>query len=114
MCIDGNPLEYSHFVDLFRNVVEKMDPEPKERLLRLLKYTRGEACDLIKHCVQELSYTCYSHIEQPLRKRYRKPHIILSTYRKEVRNWAKWKFSDSKGIRKCYNFLVKFEGVPKE
>ena len=50
-CFDGNPLEYNHFADLFREVVEKWIPEPKGRLLRLLKYTRGEAHDLIKHCV---------------------------------------------------------------
>ena len=52
-CFDGNPLEYNHFVNLFREVVEKWIPEPKGRLL---KYTRGKAHDLIKHCVQEPSY----------------------------------------------------------
>ena len=82
-CFDGNPLEYNHFADLFREVVEKWIPEPKGRLLRLLKYTRGEAHDLIKHCVQEPSYMGYSHAQQLLRKRYGDPHIILSTYRKK-------------------------------
>ena len=41
------------------------------------------------------------------------PHIILSTYRKEIRNWPKLKFGDAKGFRKFYNFLVKCEGVAK-
>ena len=50
-CFDGNPLEYNQFVDLFREVVEKWIPEPKGRLLSLLKFTGGEAHDLIKHCV---------------------------------------------------------------
>ena len=113
-CFDGNPLEYNHYVDLSREVVEKWIPEPKERLLRLLKYTRGEAHDLIKHCLQKPSYMGYSHAQQLLRKRYRDPHIILTTYRKEVRNWPKLKFGDVKGFRKFYNFLVKCEGVAKE
>ena len=39
-CFHGNPLEYNHFVDLFREVGEKWIPEPKARLLRLLKFTR--------------------------------------------------------------------------
>ena len=52
-CIDGKPSEYNHVADLFREVVEKWIPEEKGRLLRLLKYIRGEAHDLIKHCVQE-------------------------------------------------------------
>ena len=60
-CLDGNPLEYNHFVVLFREVVEKWIPEPKGKLLRLLKYTRGEAYNLIKHCVKEPSYMGYSH-----------------------------------------------------
>ena len=51
---DGNPLDYHHFIDLFREVVEKWVQGPKGRLLRLLKYTRGEAHDLIKHCLQQL------------------------------------------------------------
>ena len=55
-CFDGNPLEYNHFLDLFREVVDKWISEPKGRLLRLFKYTRGEAHNLIKHCVQEPSY----------------------------------------------------------
>ena len=113
-CFDGNPLKYNHFIDLFREVVEKWIPEPKGRLVRLLKYTRGEAHDLIKHCVQEPLYMGYSHAQQLLRKRYGYPHIILSTYRKEVRNWPKLKFGDAKGFRKFYNFLVKCEGVAKE
>ena len=113
-CFDRNPLEYNHFADLFREEADKWIPEPKGMLMRLLKYTRGEAHDLIKHCVQEPSYMGYSHAQQLLRKRYGDPHIILSTYRKEVRNWPKLKFGDAKGFRKFYNFLVKCEGVSKE
>ena len=45
---DGNPLEYHHFVDLFREVVEKWIQDIKGRLLRLLKYTKGETQYLIK------------------------------------------------------------------
>ena len=52
-CFDENPLEYNHFADLFREVVEKWIPESKGRLLRLLKYARGEAHDLKNHFVQE-------------------------------------------------------------
>ena len=77
-CFDGNPLEYNHFADLFREVVEKWIPEPEGRLLRLLKYTRGEAQDLIKHCVEEPSYMGYSHAQELWRKRYGDPHVMKS------------------------------------
>ena len=52
-CFDGNSLEYNHFVDQFRVAAVTWIPKPKEKLLRLLKYTTGEAHDLIKHCMQE-------------------------------------------------------------
>ena len=42
------------------------------------------------------------------------PHIIISTYKKEVRNWPKLKFGDAKGFRKFYNFLLKCEGLAKD
>ena len=41
-------------------------------------------------------------------------HVILSTYRKEVRNWPKLKLGDTKGFRKFYNFPVKCEDVSKK
>ena len=62
-CFNGNPLEYNHFVNLFRDVVEKWIPVPKGRLLRLLKYSEGEVHDLIKHYVQQPSYMCYSYAQ---------------------------------------------------
>ena len=111
---DGNPLEYHHFIDLFREVVEKWVQDPKGRLLRLLKYKRGEAHDLIKHCLQEPSYTGYSHAQGLFRKRYGDPHTILASYRKEVRNWPKLKFGDGKEFRVFCNFLVKCDGVARQ
>ena len=111
---DGNPLEYNYFMDLFHEVVEKWIEDPKGRLLRLLKYIKGEVPDLIKHYVQEPSYMGHSTAKGLLRKRYGDPHIILSSYRREVRSWPKLKFGDAKGFREFYNFLVKCDGVAKE
>ena len=49
-------------------MVEKWIPDPKGRLLRLRKYTRGEAHDMIKHCLQEPSYIIgYTHAQGLLR-----------------------------------------------
>ena len=50
-CFDENPLEYHTFVNIFRIVVEKRILEVKERLLKLIKYTKAH--DLIKYCVQK-------------------------------------------------------------
>ena len=40
---DGNVLNYHHFVALFKEVVESKVEDPRGRLIRLLKYTSGEA-----------------------------------------------------------------------
>ena len=111
---DGNPLEYHDFIGFFREVVKKWVQDPKGRLLRLLKYTRGEAHDLIKHCLLEPPYTGYSHAQGFLRKKYGDSHIVLASYRKEVRNWPKLKFGDGKEFRVFYNFLVKCDGGARE
>ena len=49
-----------------------------------------------------------------LRQRYGDPHIVLASYRKEVRNWPKLTFGDAKGFRLFFNFLVKCDGVARE
>ena len=45
---DGNPLNYRYFMTLFREVVESKIEDPRGRLTRLIKYTTGEAKELIK------------------------------------------------------------------
>ena len=46
---DGNPLNYHYFMALFAEVVETKIEEPRGRLTRLIKFTTGEARELIKH-----------------------------------------------------------------
>ena len=50
---DGNPLDFHYFMTLFHEVVEQRIDDPRGRLARLLKYTSGNAKEMIKHCVQK-------------------------------------------------------------
>ena len=59
----------------------------------------GQALHLVKPFVQELPCMSYSHARQLLRKRYEDPHVMLSAYRKEVVNWPKLKFGNTKDFR---------------
>ena len=106
---DGNPSEYHH-----REVVVEWIQDPKGRLLRLLKYTRGEVHDMIKHCFQETFYIGYTHAQGLLRQRYGDPCLVLASYRKKVRNWSKLTFGHATGFGLFFNFLVKCDGVAKE
>ena len=49
----GNPLNFRYFMTLFREVVESKIEDPCGRLNRFIKYTTGEAKELIKHCIEQ-------------------------------------------------------------
>ena len=51
---DGNKLEYCYFMIFFHKIVEKRIDDSRGKLTRLIKYTKGYAKELIKHCVQQL------------------------------------------------------------
>ena len=48
---DGNPINYHYFIAIFKEAVESKIDDPRGCLARLIKYTKGEAKELIKHCV---------------------------------------------------------------
>ena len=103
---DGNPLNYHYFMALFSEVVETQIDNPRGRLTRLTKYTMGEPKELIKQCIQ-LPHDCgYQTAVTLLEKTYGNPHEILSSYRREVKDWPQIKFGDAKAFRKFYNFLL--------
>ena len=78
-------LEYHYFMEIFKEVVEKRIEDPRGRLTRLIKYTTGEAKDLIKHCIQQALSEGYKNAHELLRIRYGDPLKVLATYRKEIR-----------------------------
>ena len=45
---DRNPLNFFYFLELFKETVEKKIGHPKVQLTRLVKFTRGEAKELIQ------------------------------------------------------------------
>ena len=51
---------------LFHEEVEKRIDNPRERLVGLLKYTSGNAKEIIKDCVQEPPTMDYQHANKIL------------------------------------------------
>ena len=49
---DGNTLNYHYFIALFKEVVESKIDDIRGRLTRFIKYTIGDAKELIKHCIE--------------------------------------------------------------
>ena len=104
---DGNPLEYNYFIATFQEAVESKIDDPRGRLTRLIKYTKGEAKELIKNCIQEEPATGYTHAMWLLKNQYGNPHFIARAYINELHNWEPLKAGDSKAFRELYGFLNK-------
>ena len=87
---------------LFKEAVESKLEDPRERLIRLLKYTSGETKKLINHCIQLSSNECFKYAEYLLEKVYENPHKILASYRKEIKQWPQIKFGDARAFWKFH------------
>ena len=108
---DGSVLNYHHFMTLFKEVVESKVEDPRGRLIRLLKYTSGEAKELINHCIQLPSNEGFKYAKYLLEKVYGDPHKIQATYRKEIKQWSQIKFGDARAFRKFHTSLLKCRSI---
>ena len=71
---DGNPLNYRYFMVIFKEVVENRIANPRGRLIRLIKYTKGEAKELVMNCIHPPPREGYKIAKMLLEKRYGDPH----------------------------------------
>ena len=108
---DSNVVNYHYFIAIFREVVESKVDDPRGRLTRLIKYTSGDARELIKLCIQLPSNEGLKDAKYLLEKVYENPHKILASYRKEVKNWQQIKFGDAIAFRRFHNFLLRYKCV---
>ena len=84
---DGNPLEYNNFMTLLHELVEKRIDDPRGRLTRLIRYTKGDPKDMIQHCVQQPPSVGYKNAKKILDQKYGNPYNIMGVYRKEIKSW---------------------------
>ena len=101
----GDPLEYHFFKASFVEVVEKKVPDQKGRLTRLLKFTSGDAKDLIKHCILEEG-ACYDKAFQLLEKEYGNKQRLGTLYLNKLRLWPKVLQNDHVAYKKLHRFLL--------
>ena len=110
---NGNPLEYRYFVSMFNQVVIKKVSDQTGRLTRLLKFTGGEARELIKHCIHFPPETGYETAMRLLNSRYGNPHYLLASYSKEIKAFPSVKPGDASCFRKFYSFVLKCKAFSK-
>ena len=110
---NGNPLEYQFFVSMFNQLVEERVSDQTGRLTRLLKFTDGEAKELIKHCIHFPPETGYETAMRLLNNRCGNPHYLLASYRKEIKALPSVKPGDGSRFRKFYSFVLKCDTFSK-
>ena len=103
----GNPLNYQYFMSLFEELIEKKISDPFGKLARLIKYTRGEAKELIQHCSQMPQPDGYHLAKELLEKEYGDPHKVTSAYMKELKSWKTIRAGDVRDFKRFYRFLLK-------
>ena len=96
---------------VFKEVVEKKVTDSRGRLARLIKFTKGEAKEIAKKCIQLPAEVGYKTAKRLLNERFGDPHRITAAYRKEIKQWPQIKAGDADGYRKFQNFLVKCKNI---
>jgi len=102
---DGNPLEYKFFLATFKEAVETRITESRGRLTRLLMYLRGDAKELVKHCIH--ADDGYETAMNLLQINFGDPYQIYASYKKELLNFPALKFGDAAAFRRYYGHLLR-------
>ena len=82
--------------------VEKMIDDQRGRLTRLIKYTDGDAKDLIKHCVHADPLYCYDRAIALLDAEYGSSHKSSYAYLQRLHEWPSIKLTDTVSFKKLY------------
>jgi hypothetical protein len=90
----GNPLDFRYFRTTFRESVEKKVPDSRGRLTRLLKYTTGDAKDLIKHCIYESADGCFDAAISLLEREYGNRQVVVNSFLNQLKSWPAVKLND--------------------
>ena len=67
---DVNPLNFNYFWSMFHETVEKKIDNPQGRLTWLIKYTCGEARELVENFIDDRPDVRYANARNLLEKQY--------------------------------------------
>ena len=96
---------------VFKEVVENKVTDPGGRLTGLIKFTKEEAKEIAKNCIQLPSELGFKTAKRLLTDRFGDSHIITASYRKEVKQRPQIKAGDADAYRRFQNVLFKCENI---
>ena len=92
---DGDPMEFHYFMAIFHEVVERKVDDKQGKLRHLIKFTKGEAKEMIKTCIHLSSEVGFKTAKRLLHERYGDPRRITAAYRNQIKTWPQIKPGDS-------------------
>jgi len=105
---DGTDLlKYQSFMKNFKMVVEQGTEDPIRRLELLLKYTRGQAHELIRDCpLIEDTQEAYTTALELLKRDYGHPAILAAAYKSKAEQWPRITGGDKEGFKRFSTFIT--------
>ena len=105
---DGvDSLKFPTFMKNFKMLVEESTTKPKRRLDLLLKFTQGEAKELIRDCVLiGNAEEAYERALTLLQSTYGHSATIAASFQKKAQSWPYIKSGDAEATRKYAVFII--------
>ena len=100
-------MEFHYFMAVFKEVVEKRVDDEPGKLMCLVKYTKGDAKDMVKNCIQLPPEDGFKTAKHLLNERYGDPHRIIAAYRCEISNGHR----SNLAYQRFQNILIKCENI---
>ena len=96
---------------LLKQAIEAKIDDPKRPLSRVIKFTIGEAKELMQHCIQLSNSIGDKQVISLMERRYVNPHTIVAAYRREIKKCPLIRTGDSPALKKFYSFLKKCQRI---
>ena len=111
---DGSDItEYQSFCLTFHQAIEKKCDSFEDKYYYLLKYTAGEANNLVKSCHNINSRKAYHEARCLLDDKYGNEYIIAQKYLQKLQNWTPIKAEDGPELNRFASFLTTIENLMK-
>ena len=103
---DGKDItQYNFFILSFERAIEQRCIDPIDKYYSLLKYTKGQANELVKSCSGLDPKSSYDLARKTLKETYGNEYNISNCFLEKLENWPQVENEDSEGLEDLATFL---------
>ena len=74
---EGNPLEFTNFMSIYQELVQKKIDDPRGRLIWLIKYIRGDPREMVKNFINDRDDCGHKNAIALFQKQYKSSFHVL-------------------------------------